>query len=572
MGPKKKQEVQKLSLGEFMQDTSFGGSWADEVEDTYGTQPLPPSERRGPPPFGGGFGSSDRGSYAPRDNFPQRIPDRPPYTAHLGNLSYDATQETVSDFFADCEIVSVRIVEDREQQRPKGFGYVEFASADGLKQALTLDGASFQGRSIRVRIADPPKDRDGRGDGPPRELDWSMRKGPLADIQTRNNDRRSGPGEFGDRRGDFNDRRGGDFNERRTPREPADDGKVRDFSDWSRKGPLSPRPEPTQTSSREGSRPPVEGAGSDFQRQDRRASPAAWGEGRQQQDGSRPPRREFVDRPEKAPSAAEKDMQWRSNMRPDNVKSPGQSRSGSEAPPSPAPAAAVPAAPSRPRLNLAKRTISEAPDATSPALTATDSKASPFGAARPIDTAAKEREIEQKRVAALQKQKEEEERAKEEQRLAKEAAEKKAEEEAAAAAAAAKAAEAAKEMQSAESEAKQEDEAPPKPTEAASPTEQKVPIRQREPREPLKTRATESGNWRQSSGEHRGSRGTPTGPRRAGGPSRGGRHDGQRPPRANGGRDSQPSTPISAGPEPTADEDGWTTVKKARGGARPIVS
>ncbi len=52
-------------------------------------------------------------------------------------------------------MVNVRIIEDREQQRPKGFAYAEFANADGLKQALTLDGTSFQGRTIKIRIADP---------------------------------------------------------------------------------------------------------------------------------------------------------------------------------------------------------------------------------------------------------------------------------------------------------------------------------------------------------------------------------------------------------------------------------
>lgn len=94
-------------------------------------------------------------SYRERDTYPQTIPDKPPYTAHLGNLSYDATQETVNDFFADCEVTSVRIVEDREQGRPKGFGYAEFRTPGGLEKALTLDGQSFQGRNIRIRIADP---------------------------------------------------------------------------------------------------------------------------------------------------------------------------------------------------------------------------------------------------------------------------------------------------------------------------------------------------------------------------------------------------------------------------------
>ncbi len=90
-----------------------------------------------------------------RENLPQKLPERPPFTAHLGNLSYDATVETVTEFFDGCNIVSVRIIEDREQQRPKGFAYAEFGDLEGLKQALTLDGQSFQGRSIRIKVADP---------------------------------------------------------------------------------------------------------------------------------------------------------------------------------------------------------------------------------------------------------------------------------------------------------------------------------------------------------------------------------------------------------------------------------
>lgn len=61
----------------------------------------------------------------------------------------------MTDLFADCEVVSVRIVEDRAEGRPKGFGYAEFASVDGLKKALLLDGESFHSRNIRIRIADP---------------------------------------------------------------------------------------------------------------------------------------------------------------------------------------------------------------------------------------------------------------------------------------------------------------------------------------------------------------------------------------------------------------------------------
>ncbi|OLN85704.1 putative RNA-binding protein sce3 [Colletotrichum chlorophyti] len=559
MAPKKK-EQQKMSLGDFLQDQSYGGSWADEVEDTYCTQALPAPERAGYRPSGGsgwGSGGGDRperrdyGGYSSiRENLPQTLPTKPPYTAHLGNLSYDATVETVTEFFEGCDLVSVRIIEDREQQRPKGFAYAEFTELEGLKQALTLDGQTFQGRAIRIKVADPPRGGD-RSESTRDFGDWS-RKGPLPDL----------PGRGG------SDRRTSDFGERRAPREPRepreDDGKVRDFGNWERKGPLTPLPQ-EESGSREGSRPRTNDGPREFR--NRRESPAAWGEGQGPRQDSRPPR------PERVPTAAEKDNQWRSNMRPDAAnKSAAQSRDGSEAPPSPA---AAPAAPvGRPRLNLAKRTVSEATDLLSPS--ATDSKASPFGAARPIDTAAKERLIEEKRQQQLKEKREAEEKAKEERRLAKEAAAKEAADKAEQ--------EATKEAAKANGEENEtkdtpkEEAAPEATAENGASDEQKVPIRSKEPREPRepreapKSRAAEANSWRST-----GPRGPPTGPRRGGqGGPRGGRGDrveGTRAPRSNGPTAAQQAPASAAGEGEAAtpvEDDGWTTVpNKGRRNAGP---
>lgn len=49
----------------------------------------------------------------------------------------------------------MRIVEDKLDRKPKGFGYVEFGSLDGLKKALDLSGTQFQGRNVRVSVAEP---------------------------------------------------------------------------------------------------------------------------------------------------------------------------------------------------------------------------------------------------------------------------------------------------------------------------------------------------------------------------------------------------------------------------------
>lgn len=96
-----------------------------------------------------------RDGYPPREQLP--LPTEPPYTAHLGNMSFDTTEGEVSDFFKDCQVTKVRIVEDKLDRKPKGFGYVEFATLEGLKKALSYAGSSLAGRTIRVSVADPRK-------------------------------------------------------------------------------------------------------------------------------------------------------------------------------------------------------------------------------------------------------------------------------------------------------------------------------------------------------------------------------------------------------------------------------
>jgi translation initiation factor 4B len=85
------------------------------------------------------------------------LPTKPPYTAHLGNLPFDAKEVDIEDFFKNCNVISVRIVTDKLDQRPKGFGYVEFSTLDGLKKALDLNAEQFLGRTIKISVADPRK-------------------------------------------------------------------------------------------------------------------------------------------------------------------------------------------------------------------------------------------------------------------------------------------------------------------------------------------------------------------------------------------------------------------------------
>jgi translation initiation factor 4B len=222
-----------------------------------------------------------------------------------------------------------------------------------------------------------------------KDLDWS-RRGPLPELPQRRVPDRSSFGRGMDAGSDAGSERGG----RRSNFES--DGKPRDFNNWERKGPLSPS---AGGPAREGRPSSNDGPGSSFRRTE-----AAWGEGRSQDEGSRPPRPEHV-RPEPAPSAADLDNQWRARMRPDETPKEPIS------PASPSATPAVPAAPAgRPKLNLTKRTVSETPSVPTP--TTSDSKASPFGAARPIDTATRERQVEEKRQLAIRQKQEAAEKAK----------------------------------------------------------------------------------------------------------------------------------------------------------------
>ena len=76
-------------------------------------------------------------------------------TIYVGNINYQATEEDLKPVFAEYgEVISVKIINDRETGRSKGFGFVEMES--GADTAIEeLDGKEFQGRRLRVNEARP---------------------------------------------------------------------------------------------------------------------------------------------------------------------------------------------------------------------------------------------------------------------------------------------------------------------------------------------------------------------------------------------------------------------------------
>ena len=87
---------------------------------------------------------------------------------YISNLSYNVTDADLNELFADYgEILSARVITDRETGRSRGFGFVELKDDDLAKKAIEeLNQATYDEKVISVTEARPREDRGGnRGGG-----------------------------------------------------------------------------------------------------------------------------------------------------------------------------------------------------------------------------------------------------------------------------------------------------------------------------------------------------------------------------------------------------------------------
>ncbi|BBD08261.1 RNA recognition motif domain-containing protein [Desulfovibrio ferrophilus] len=79
---------------------------------------------------------------------------------YVGNLPWSATESDVREAFeAYGEVTSVKLIEDRETGRPRGFGFVEMEDAGAIEAIENLDGRDFGGRNLKVNEAKPREER-----------------------------------------------------------------------------------------------------------------------------------------------------------------------------------------------------------------------------------------------------------------------------------------------------------------------------------------------------------------------------------------------------------------------------
>ncbi|MDR2892346.1 MAG: RNA-binding protein [Deltaproteobacteria bacterium] len=79
---------------------------------------------------------------------------------YVGNLPWSANEEEIQSLFAPHgNVLSVKLISDRETGRARGFGFVEMDDADAANAVQALDGTSFGGRTLRVNEAQPKQPR-----------------------------------------------------------------------------------------------------------------------------------------------------------------------------------------------------------------------------------------------------------------------------------------------------------------------------------------------------------------------------------------------------------------------------
>ena len=83
---------------------------------------------------------------------------------YVSNLPFAVTDEDLKSYFADYgEVSSAKIIMDKYTNRSKGFGFVEMTDDAAAQKAIgELDGATVEGRAIRVAVAKPREERPAR--------------------------------------------------------------------------------------------------------------------------------------------------------------------------------------------------------------------------------------------------------------------------------------------------------------------------------------------------------------------------------------------------------------------------
>ena len=81
---------------------------------------------------------------------------------YVSNLSFSVQDEDLRGYFAEYgEVSSAKVITDKQTNRSRGFGFVEMTDDTAAQKAIQeLDGATVDGRAIKVNVAKPKEERE----------------------------------------------------------------------------------------------------------------------------------------------------------------------------------------------------------------------------------------------------------------------------------------------------------------------------------------------------------------------------------------------------------------------------
>ena len=91
-------------------------------------------------------------------------------TIYVGNLPFTATEDEVRAIFErHGKVESVKLINDRETGRPRGFAFVDMAAGEAQNAIQQTNGFQMGGRPLRVNEAQERTGGGGnRGGGAPK--------------------------------------------------------------------------------------------------------------------------------------------------------------------------------------------------------------------------------------------------------------------------------------------------------------------------------------------------------------------------------------------------------------------
>ncbi|XP_078037415.1 eukaryotic translation initiation factor 4B [Augochlora pura] len=377
----KKKKCKTLDLMEFLAD---GGTtptvpikpltnWADDTEEEHGYTSRSSKDSLVLP-------TAPRAARDPR-GLDDDVPTNPPFVASLSNLPYEVDEAYLAEFFSDMKIANIRLPKD--STKLKGYGYIEFEDRQSLIDALNLPNTSMKTRRVRIDVLNSSND-DRRGG----RMGRDNRRDAYDDPERTSGDWRSGPRDSVPADGDsYRSRYDNRDRDRRDDREGSDyDYKPGGWRENNDRG-----------------RPPMRDRGG-FRDDDKDREWPRYDRGSRDRDGDR--RSSFGPRRNYGDGEYDRDGQRQQTKLPPPIDTDARSRPKLQLRPRTKPVEGGAAKEDQPiregsssAAAPATTQASTPPPASTPAPAPTPS-ANIFGAAKPVDTTARDREIEE-RLAKL---------------------------------------------------------------------------------------------------------------------------------------------------------------------------